>query len=220
MFGFKKKSVDKILAAIEKLSDEDRKSLISSLNGESPQGEPPESELSAEETASTAGEQTDEQTTSEPPASDDLQGSSDTAESEVAADEDPAQEETSEPGVESTPENAEAAESGTEQLFDENSAVQGDSVPDILPADTPTENAQAQNPADNSQELFAAQNAKIEALESQIAAMQEMLDNIVSAADQQNFGSSPQADFDDEERSSRYSSVLQNYAGRRARNYQ
>lgn len=162
MFGFKKKSVDEILAAIEKLSDEDRKSLISSLNGESPQGEPPESELSAEETASTAGEQADEQTTSEPPASDDLQGSS----------------------------------------------------------DTPTENAQAQNPADNSQELFAAQNAKIEALESQIAAMQEMLDNIVSAADQQNFGSSPQADFDDEERSSRYSSVLQNYAGRRARNYQ
>ena len=37
MFGFKKRTVEEILSAIEKLSDEDREKLRSALNGEMPQ---------------------------------------------------------------------------------------------------------------------------------------------------------------------------------------
>ena len=43
MFGFKKRTVEEILSAIEKLSDEDREKLRSALNGEMPQ-EPRRSE--------------------------------------------------------------------------------------------------------------------------------------------------------------------------------
>ena len=215
MFGFKKKTVDEILSAIEKLSDEDRKMLIASLAGETQTDAPPESDFSTEEIPPTAEEPAEEQTQTESEANNEPQQSaSESAENAPATDGASELSQPSEMSEEQPQEGTETAENGTE------AEVQEEPVPNILPENTPTDTVQAQNPADNSQELFAAQNAKIEALESQIAAIQEMLENIVSAADQQNFGSSPEGDFDDEEHSSRYSTILQSYAGRRAKDYQ
>lgn len=216
MFGFKKKTVDEILSAIEKLSDEDRKLLIASLTGKTQTDDPPESDSATEEIPPTAEESTEEQMQTESEANNKPQ--------EPAAGNDettPVTDETSEQG-QLTEASEEQPQEGTETAAegDGEADVHEEPVPNILPADTPTDTAQSQNPTDNSQELFAAQNAKIEALESQIAAIQEMLENIVSAADQQNFGSSPEGDFDDEEHSSRYSTILQSYAGRRAKDYQ
>lgn len=216
MFGFKKKTVDEILSAIEKLSDEDRKLLIASLTGKTQTDDPPESDSATEEIPPTAEEPTEEQTQTESESNNEPQqpaaGNDETT---------PATDETSEQG-QLTEASEEQPQEGTETAAegDGEADVQEELVPNILPDDTPTDTAQAQNPADNSQELFAAQNAKIEALESQISAIQEMLENIVSAADKQNFGSSPEGDFDDEEHSSRYSTILQSYAGRRAKDYQ
>lgn len=215
MFGFKKKTVDEILSAIEKLSDEDRKMLIASLAGETQTDDPPESDSSTDEIPPTAEEPAEEQTQTESEANTEpQQPEAENAENAPATD---GASELSQPlgmSEEQPQDGIETAENGME------AEVQEEPVPNILPENTPTDTVQAQNPADNSQELFAAQNAKIEALESQIAAIQEMLENIVSAADRQNFGSSPEGDFDDEEHSSQYSTILQSYAGRRAKDYQ
>lgn len=215
MFGFKKKTVDEILSAIKKLSDEDRKLLIASLTDKTQTDDPPESDSATEEIPPTAEEPTEEQTQTE--------SESNNKPQQPAAGNDETTPVTDEMSEQGQPEASEKQpQEGTETAAegDGEADVQEEPVTNILPDDTPTDTAQAQNPTDNSQELFAAQNAKIEALESQIAAIQEMLENIVSAADRQNFGSSPEGDFDDEEHSSRYSTILQSYAGRRAKDYQ
>ena len=72
---------------------------------------------------------------------------------------------------------------------------------------------------DNTNELIEAQNARIEALQSQLEAMQETLRNIVEAADNKDFGSSPEPDYSGENERERFSAVMQGYAGRRANEY-
>lgn len=123
--------------------------------------------------------------------------------------------ETEEPANESAEESAEVPQ----EEFAEEGGEDAEKATEAT-LEEPQGAEEADDPTDNSKELFDAQNARIDALESQIAAMQKTLENIVSAADDKDFGASPEADFSGEEQSSRYSAVLQGYAGRRARDYQ
>ena len=184
MFGIKKRTVEEVLSAIEKLTDEERAQILSALSGK--QEEAPQTE----ETPKPETEEPTAELPEEPTA----------PEGET---EEPAEEPAEVPQEEFAEEGGEDAEEDTEATLEEPQGAE-----------------EADDPTDNSKELFDAQNARIDALESQIAAMQKTLENIVSAADNKDFGASPEADFSGEEQSSRYSAVLQGYAGRRARDYQ
>lgn len=192
MFGIKKRTVEEVLSAIEKLTDEERAQILSALSGK--QEEAPQTEEAPKpETEEPTAEIPEEPTASEGEA------------------EDPAEEPAQEP--------AEPPAEVPQEEFAEEGGGEAEETPESLP-EAPQEGVEAEDPTDNSKELFDAQNARIDALESQIAAMQKTLENIVSAADNKDFGASPEADFSGEEQSSRYSAVLQGYAGRRARDYQ
>ena len=184
MFGIKKRTVEEVLSAIEKLTDEERAQILSALSGK--QEEAPQTE----ETPKPETEEPTAELPEEPTA----------PEGET---EEPAEEPAEEPQEEFAEEGGEEAEEAAEATLEEPQGAE-----------------EADDPTDNSKELFDAQNARIDALESQIAAMQKTLANTVSAADDTDFGASPEADFSGEEQSSRYSAVLQGYAGRRAKDYQ
>lgn len=97
-----------------------------------------------------------------------------------------------------------------------------DSVEETMaesPMETPQTEGQTEQPGENYSELFAAQNAKIESLENQVTALAEKLEKVVAKQDNQNFGYSPKANFDEDNSSSRYDAVMQGYAPRRADQY-
>lgn len=200
---FKKKTVEDILSEIEKLDEAERARLLETLSGgadEAVEEEPQERPENAPQTGETEEVgQTDEPTTESPAEGGqtpetELEESAATSESEL-------------------PEETATAE---------NTATEDVTVPEEPPAEEPSaEPVQAEPiPAeDKSKELIEAQTARIDALESQLFAMKELLDSIVTNQDNQNFGMSPQADFSDDARSLRSSAVLQGYAGRRANDY-
>lgn len=204
---FKKKTVEDILSEIEKLDEAERARLLETLSGgadeaveEEPQ-ETPETEPQTVETGE-AGQ------TDEPPVESPAEGGQ-TPETAAAE-------------AEVMPEAASETEPPAEEAPTENTATEDVPIPEEPPAEEPsTEPVQAEPlPAeDKSKELLEAQTARIDALESQLSAMKELLDNIVTNQDNQNFGMSPQADFSDDARSLRTSAVLQGYAGRRANDY-
>lgn len=210
MFGFKKRTVEEILSAIEKLSDEEREKLLSALSGkEPPEQEEPEEEPTAEETETPPEEETEngEGTEREPAPEPAPENAAENAPENV---ETQAAEETPEP-LQETPQGAtEEAQEGQEPI----EAPPVETAPEEPPALT-----QAGGVGDNTSELIAAQNAKIEALQSQLEAMQETLRNIVEAADNKDFGSSPEPDYSGENERERFSAVMQGYAGRRANDY-
>lgn len=205
---FKKKTVEDILSEIEKLDEAERARLLETLSGgadEAVEAEPqerPETEPQTDETEEVG--QTDEPTTESPAEGGqtpetELEESAATAESELPE------------------ETATAENTATEDV-----TVSEEPIPEEPPAEEPNaEPVQAEPiPAeDKSKELLEAQTARIDALESQLSAMKELLDSIATNQDNQNFGMSPQADFSDDARSLRTSAVLQGYAGRRANDY-
>lgn len=202
---FKKKTVEDILSEIEKLDEAARARLLETLSGgadESVEAEPqeqPETEPQTGETEEVG--QTDEPTTESPAEGGqtpetELEESAATSESEL-------------------PEETETATA-------ENTATEDMTVPEEPPAAEPSAEPAQPEPLpaeDKSKELLEAQTARIDALESQLSAMKELLDSIATNQDNQNFGMSPQADFSDDARSLRTSAVLQGYAGRRANDY-
>lgn len=186
---FKKKTVEDILSEIEKLDEAERARLLETLSGGADEAVEAEPQERPENEP-----QTDETEEVGQTPETELEESAATAETEL-------------------PEETATAE---------NTATEDVTVPEEPPAEEPsTEPVQAEPiPAeDKSKELLEAQTARIDALESQLSAMKELLDSIATNQDNQNFGMSPQADFSDDARSLRTSAVLQGYAGRRANDY-
>lgn len=177
IFGKKKLSLEDILKGIADLSEEEKATVLSSIQEN-------KTEYASEENETDSGvEEIVESEETESPAE--------------------TVEETAETNVEET----EVEESGTP----------------VPMAETPTETAQVeesiQEHDQNYDELFAAQNARISSLESQLASFKETLENVVTNQDKQNFGYSPKAHFDEDNSSSRYDAVMQGYAPRRADQY-
>lgn len=86
------------------------------------------------------------------------------------------------------------------------------------PLETPTPETE-ESEAKNYDEIIAAQDAKINSLESQLSALKATVEQIVSKQDNQNFGHSPRANFDDDVSKSRSDAIFQSYAPRRADQY-
>ena len=150
MFGFKKRTVEEILSAIEKLSDEDREKLRSALNGELPQEqEEPEEEPTAEEAETPPAEETEngESAATEP-----------TPENAPENVETQAEEEIPEPPAE-TPQGATDEAQEGQETIEEPPIAPTTEEPTVQPQD---------GVGDNTNELIEAQNAKIEALQSQL----------------------------------------------------
>lgn len=91
-----------------------------------------------------------------------------------------------------------------------------ETIPDV-PTETPETMAETSTPI-NYDELIAAQNARIDSMESAISTIMEKLEQMVSNFDNQNFGYAPQSG-DDDNTMSRMNAVMQGYAPRRAEQY-
>lgn len=117
------------------------------------------------------------------------------------------------------------SEEEEESVGIEESPSSGESEPvteaptEEMPMETP-QTEETEDPAGTKyDELIAEQNAKILSLESQIAAMKETIEKIVSNQDNKNFGYSPKANFDDDAQLSQRDAIYQSYAPRRADQY-
>lgn len=199
MFGFKKKTVEDILSEIEKLTDEEKSRLIGALNG-APEGSEAGDSLPVEEDSEAVAEETAE----EPPAASEENPENPPADIETGADG-----ETGEEGGE----NASMPQESIEEPPTAESPAE-----EIVP-ETESVSESASHSEDNMRELVESQTAKISALESELAALKETIDNIVANQDNQNFGLSPTADFGGDESFERRDAVLRGYAGRRANEY-
>lgn len=197
LFGKKKLSLEDILKGISELSEEEKATVLSSMQEHSAEQVSETNEMESVAEESVATEQA--------------------AESEEAVDESAAPAD----NVEETESAAEAVEETTETNVEETEGEEGDSTAPM--AETPMETPQVEEPAEelgqNYDELFAAQNAKIESLESQLTALKETLENVVTNQDKQNFGYSPKAHFDENVDTTRMDAVMQGYAPRRADQY-
>lgn len=119
------------------------------------------------------------------------------------------------------PSEGDMQEEGQEQQAQpiENEMIENQDVMSEVPTETPESTAAgAEQAPNNYDELIAAQNARIDSLESAISTMAERLEQIVENYDKQNFGHSPQY-CNEEESSSRMSAVMQGYAPRRPEQY-
>lgn len=204
---FKKKTVEDILSEIEKLDEAERARLLETLSGgeEAGEAEPQEQPETEPQTGETPTDGQTDEPTAESPAEGEQTPETEREESAETAEAEP-------PEEEPTEENAQTEEPPvSEEPIPEEPPAEEPSAGPVPPEPIPTE--------DKSKELIEAQTARIDALESQLSAMKELLDNIVTNQDNQNFGMSPQADFSDDARSLRTSAVLQGYAGRRANDY-
>lgn len=205
---FKKKTVEDILSEIEKLDEAERARLLETLSGgadEAVEEEPQETPETEPQTGETPTDGQTDEPTAESPAEGEQTPETEREESAETAEAEP-------PEEEPTEENAQTEEPPvSEEPIPEEPPAEEPSAGPVPPEPIPTE--------DKSKELIEAQTARIDALESQLSAMKELLDNIVTNQDNQNFGMSPQADFSDDARSLRTSAVLQGYAGRRANDY-
>ena len=192
LFSKKKLSFDEILSGIDALSEEERLQLIAKLQ---PQEE--QSQEKVEETTVEENEPTEE-----------------TSETEEPVTEEAPPAEPSEP-VDEPSEDAEA-----EPVAEEETEVV-DPAPTETPAPETVEQTEQPEEAQtmNYDEVITAQAARIESLESQLSALKETVEKIVANQDNQNFGHSPHADFDDDVQLSRRDAIMQAYAPRRAEQY-
>ncbi len=192
LFSKKKLSFDEILSGVEALSEEEKLQLIAKLQ--------PQEEQSQEKVEETTVEE------SEP--------AEEISETEETATEEATPAEPSETVEEPT------AESEAEPVAEETMEVV-----DPAPTETPTPEAvekteqSEETQAMNYDEVISAQAARIESLESQLSALKETVEKIVANQDNQNFGHSPHADFDDDVQLSRRDAIMQAYAPRRAEQY-
>lgn len=203
LFGKKKLSLEEILKGISELSDEEKAKVLSSMQtvtesvSEASDRETEKEDVSVETTQEPVGEVSTHEETESTEVTD--AGSEDAASVSLDA------EESSESGSAIDAEN-EPPDSVEETMAES-------------PMETPQTEGQTEQPGENYSELFAAQNAKIESLENQVTALAEKLEKVVAKQDNQNFGYSPKANFDEDNSSSRYDAVMQGYAPRRADQY-
>lgn len=197
LFGKKKLSVEDILKGIAELSEEEQATVLSSM-----QKHNAESASETNDTHAVAEESVE--------AEEVVENGEPTNESTESAD-----------SVEETELPTETVEETTETNVEETEVEEGDSTEPT--AETPTETPQseefAQEQGQNYDELFAAQNARITSIESQLTALKEKLENVVANQDKQNFGYSPKAHFDENVDTTRMDAVMQGYAPRRADQY-
>ena len=191
IFGKKKLSLDEIIKGIEELTDEEKAQVFSAMQPAEPVEEPAESEEPM----------TEPEEITEPPAE----------RGEVEKMEE------SEEVVEPTEEEM-SVEGAEQPTVEETEAVEKLDVMPNAPTETPESTAHETETPNNYDELIAAQNARIDSLESAISTMMERMEQMVSNFDNQNFGYSPQ-NYGEEESSSRISAVMQGYAPRRAGQY-
>jgi hypothetical protein len=124
-------------------------------------------------------------------------------------------EQTEEMPVETTEEQSEEAPS--EEVVESVDVSLEEDNPTEEPVEESVEEMHAQQ--NNYQELIEAQNSKITSLESEITALKETVEKIVSNQDNKNFGYSPSANYSNEEQSSRSEAIMRGYAPRRLENY-
>lgn len=198
LFGKKKLSLDEILKGIAELSEEERAKVLSSMQGGDSAPAPDEGEQEAEETKEPV-EETEE----------------------VAAESESVELEESSDGETEIPEQE--TESETEAEVEAGAGIEvEESLEETEPmAETPAESPQVEESAQgpNYEELFQAQTARIDSLESQVNELKARLENVVANQDNQNFGYSPKANFDEDVQTSRRDAILQGYAPRRADQY-
>lgn len=198
LFGKKKRSFDEIMQDVESLSEEEKNELLSRL-----QSKPVEEAASAEtenvETAENNPPETAEQ-------GEEPQAAEQTEDAEAT--------ETAEPVAEAV-ETTEETETAAEEAPTEPPAEETVETTSDAPLETPQPEEQT---GTNYDELIAAQNARFDSLESQIAALKETVEKVVANQDNKNFGYSPKANFDDVQ-TSRRDAILQGYAPRRADQY-
>lgn len=192
LFGKKKLSLDEILKGIAELSEEERAKVLSSMQGGDSAPAPDEGEQEAEETKEPV-EETEEAA----------------AESESV--------ELEEPSDGETEILEQETESETEAGAEMEETLEGTEPMAETPAESPQVEESAQGP--NYEELFQAQTARIDSLESQVNELKGKLENVVANQDNQNFGYSPKANFDEDVQTSRRDAILQGYAPRRADQY-
>lgn len=203
LFGKKKLSLEEILKGISELSEEEKAKVLSSMQtanesvSETLDQETGKEEVSVEATQEPVGEVPMHEGTESTEGTD--------AESEETESVSVSAEESGES------ESAIDAENETPASVEE-------TVPEA-PMETPQAEEQTEQAGENYSELIAAQNAKIESLESQVTALAAKLETVVTNQDNQNFGYSPKANFDEDNSSSRYDAVMQGYAPRRADQY-
>lgn len=196
IFGKKKLSLDEIIKGIEELSDEEKAQVISAVQPAEPVEEP------VEDAALFQGEEPMTETVEEAESPADGEEVEEVQESE----------EVEAPVEETAPIEEEGAPVEESETLEEL-----DVRPDV-PTETPESTATETETPNNYDELIAAQNARIDSLESAITAMMERMEQMVSNFDNQNFGYSPQ-NYGEEESSSRISAVMQGYAPRRFEQY-
>lgn len=203
LFGKKKLSLDEILKGIETLSEEEKAKVLAVIQGanepvkETESAPVDEEAVGAEETADTANAEDVAEVTS---------GDIEDTEASEGETFEP------EPPVKQTENEAETGdEVASEEIVEE---IEPD-------AETPMEapQADAESAGNNYEELFAAQNARIESLSSEITALKELVEKVINNQDNQNFGYSPKANFDEDISASRMDAVMQSYAPRRAEQY-
>lgn len=194
LFGKKKLSLDEILRGISELSEEERAKVLSSMQGGDSAPAPDEGEQEAEETKEPV-EETEEVA----------------AESESVELEESSDGETEMPEQETESETEAGDEIEMEELLEETEEM----------AETPAESSQVEESAQgpNYEELLQAQTARIDSLESQVNELKAKFENVVTNQDNQNFGYSPKANFDEDVQTSRRDAILQGYAPRRADQY-
>ena len=193
LFGKKKRSLDDILQDIQALSEEEQAQLRVKMQGEPAPDARPEPDPSTEAESKTE------------------ESSVEDAGQTESADVEP-QTSDGEPAEPSATEEAPSEEAEGEPAQEEETAPP---VP-AEPLDTPQPE---ERQSGNSDELYAALQAKYDSLESQFKEMQATLEKIVAKQDNQNFGYSPKANFEEEGASSRMDGVLNGYAPRRADQY-
>lgn len=196
IFGKKKLSLDEIIKGIEDLSDEEKAQVLSAVQPAEPVEEP------VEEAVPVEGEEPMTETVEETESPADSGEVEETQESEEV--------------VEPTEETMSVEKEGAP--VEETEAVEELDVMPDAPTETPESTEPETETPNNYDELIAAQNARIDSLESAISTMMERMEQMVINFDNQNFGYSPQ-NYGEEESSSRMSAVMQGYAPRRFGQY-
>ena len=197
IFGKKNLSLDEILKGIESLSEEDKAKVIESLQPSTEPEEPtPVEETPVEEPVEEVEEVEAVEETEMP------------------------EEEATEAVAEDVQGMEETEDAMPVEEMDVEPMEEVEEIPEPMPEnpmETPEPEMQQAN--GNYDELFAAQTAKIDALESQLAAFKETLETVLKNQENQNFGYSPKADFSEDTHSARMDAVMQGYAPRRAGQY-
>lgn len=195
LFGKKKRSLEEIMQDIEALSEEEKNELLSKMQ--------PEKTETSEEAPEPAVEEENDKTVEN-----ETLEETETPEAST--------EETAETAGEAAGPTETETEAPAEEAPTEEPVEMIESVPDT-PLEKP--HPEEQQTGGNYDELIAAQNARIDSLESQLSALKETVEKVVANQDNKNFGYSPKANFDDDVQTSRRDAILQGYAPRRAEQY-